>query len=254
MTETAFICPTFEHFDYARRACRSFLKYTPKGLALLIDDASPSFHKQNIADWKSEFGDKLVIHRFDKNDGLTRSWNLGLKMAKDKNCKYAIAGNSDILFCEGWQESLVAGLDKGYALVGPLSNAPGVTARGKQEIGRYIRDYHLTDDPEYLNKLSKRLRDNFSKRFIHSPINGFFQFSTVHNWWKYAFSPQNDLVYDPKHKMVNNEDKLQGRWRKMGAESAICCGSFVFHYRAVTRGRKYVRGRWFRMTNRKKGV
>jgi hypothetical protein len=46
--------------------------------------------------------------------------------------------------------------------------------------------------------------------------------------------------------MTLSEYELQGRWRKDNLHIGFCPGSFVFHYRAVTRGDRYKRGKWYR--------
>ena len=39
----------------------------------------------------------------------------------------------------------------------------------------------------------------------------------------------------PKFKLIRNEDELQGRWLKAGRRIVVATGSFVYHYRGVTR-------------------
>jgi hypothetical protein len=46
--------------------------------------------------------------------------------------------------------------------------------------------------------------------------------------------------------MTLGEYELQGRWTKAGLETAICTGSYVLHYRAVSRGARYRMGDWVR--------
>ena len=42
------------------------------------------------------------------------------------------------------------------------------------------------------------------------------------------------------------EDELQDRWKAKGWKFGVACGSFIFHYRSVTRGIKYAKGKWSR--------
>jgi hypothetical protein len=47
--------------------------------------------------------------------------------------------------------------------------------------------------------------------------------------------------------MTGNEDELQSRWRAKGMKFAAALGSFIFHYRSVSRGKKFAKGKWLRM-------
>ena len=261
----AFICPTYkegELHEYTLAAVRTFFSTTANGVAIVVDDAS--------SDWEASFEDQLKslavfpgqecrVHHFDEWGGLTRSWNYGLRVARDiAGCDYAICGNNDILFPTNWYSSLLHALDNGYHLVGPLSNAPGISAYKSQQIWHYFPDYETTDDLPRINAVQAYLAHQRLGEIVEAPINGFFQFAKVSAWWEGRFS--DNEVYRPVNKfnskgkrnrtplMTLNEDELQGRWRKKGWRSAVCLGSFIFHYRAITRGESYKRqgGRWFR--------
>ena len=75
--------------------------------------------------------------------------------------------------------------------------------------------------------------------------------STTDKWWSGAYSEE--AVFNPKHKMTKNEDELQGRWMKLGRVVAVSPGSFVWHYRGVTRNStKGAQGKgWFRIKKEK---
>ena len=53
-------------------------------------------------------------------------------------------------------------------------------------------------------------------------------------WWSGAYDK--DHVFDPSHPMTENEMELEMRWSMVGRRFAIAPGSFVFHYRSVSRG------------------
>lgn len=257
-----FVCPTYnaaELSEYTEIAIRSFLRTTPNGVVIVVDDASKSWstaYAAKLQKLKLNNNQKIVTHHFDVWGGLTRSWNYGLNLAKDLGLSHAIAGNNDVVFTAGWEICLLKALAAGFAMAGPLSNAPGVTAKGHQEIGNYFDNYALTDEPEYLDRVAATVRLKYSSKLIASPVNGFFQFASVSNWIAGSFDPNNVYrpfngktskgVKNPTPLMTLNEDELQHRWAKKGMRSAIACGSFIFHYRAVSRGDKYKRGRWFR--------
>lgn len=262
--EIAFILPLYNKFAYGRRAALSFFKYTERpGVVIAVDDASPHFGQQNWDSWYDGLSeaectkrgierqviprDRTVFKHFDTNKGLTRGWNWGLQQAKELGCKYTIAGNSDILFTPGWEHGLIHQVEHGYALVGPVTNAPGVTNKGRQRVDHFYPGYNLDATPGYLKTVADYLRKTYSKDVVHGgvPVNGFFMLAKTDRWWQGAFDK--DHVFDPKNAMVKNEDELQRRWHKRKWLTGFVPSSFVFHYRAVSRGDKFkVRG-WHRI-------
>ncbi len=257
-----FVCPTYQAgslHGYTERSIQSFFETTPNGVVIVVDDAS--------ADWSEDYvrklqaipkanSQQLLCHHFQQWGGLTRSWNKGLHLAVEHQCDYAIAGNNDIIFTPGWFEPFLTKEASQFAMLGPLSNAPGITANGKQDILQYLPSYRLTDSPEGLASLATELKQSQGTKLRASHVNGFFQFASVPNWLKGRFNaehfykPSNPRgsrgQINPTPLMTLNEDELQARWHRKKMLSAVVCGSFIFHYRAVSRGEKYKRGRWYR--------
>jgi len=260
------IIPTYGQFDYAAAACESLFRTTPDAAVMVVDDASPEMldrYKYNengphplLAEVAKEYQTRFMYLGFPDNGGLTRSWNEGLRAARLLNFEFACCTNSDVLFTRGWTTSLVHWLDKGYALVGPVSNAPGITAEGRQEVDKYLLGYHLNDSPEYLDGIAEILYKRHFNNVVLSSVNGFCMMAKTVVWWQNAFDKEH--VFKPSNPwnskgrpnptplMTLNEDELQGRWHKAGLKTAVVPGSFVFHYRAATRGERYKRGKWFR--------
>jgi glycosyltransferase involved in cell wall biosynthesis len=236
-----FILPAYNKFGYARMAALSFLKYTerPK-LILLVDDASPYYHRQDWNAWRAGIPEECLIEQlFTTNGGLTRSWNWGLTKARELNWRYTICGNSDIRFTPGWEHGLIHHVDRDYALVGPVTNAPGVTNGGNQQVARFCPAYDLarqSDSAAQLAKVAGYLRSKYPIERVDGPmpVNGFFMFAQTAKWWEGAFDATH--VFDPSKKMVGNEDELQKRWQKRGWKTGFVPSSFIFHYRAVSRG------------------
>jgi GT2 family glycosyltransferase len=257
MTTVAIIIPTYGGFDYARRAVLSALKYTTATPhVLVVDDASPNW---GSAWWDSLLGElrsdpyHLTLYRFGQNGGLTRSWNFGLQWARDHGYEFTVPSNSDVIFTPGWDEGLRAAIQKGYYLVGPLSNAPGHTNPKVQQVAVWQPDYRLTDDPAYLASLAETLKGDYGGIVKETNVNGFCLMSSTEIWWKHAYDKTH--VFNPRHRMTFNEDELQRRWRgKMGLRTGVALDSFVFHYRAVTRGKKARMGRWYRAQDPKRPV
>lgn len=263
MIRIGFVCPIYNAVKlhaYTGSALATFFETTPDGVAIVVDDGSKSWSSeyerrlQRIAERYSRA--ELHTLHYSKNGGLTRSWNAGLKKADELKLDYAIAGNNDILFTPRWYEGMLHALENGYQLVGPLSNAPGVTAKGKQCITKYVKNYTLSDDPAKLTEVATQIHQERLGQVVESPINGFFQLARMSSWRagrydnKHVYRPINCRYSNggrnPTPLMTLNEDELQARWSRLGWRSAISLSSFVFHYRAVSRGDKYKQGEWYR--------
>jgi GT2 family glycosyltransferase len=254
-----FICPQYGAFGYSRRAILSFFRYTPETLSprcLVVDDASPGYDAEDWQAWGQGMpgGEKLVTVRRQENRGLTASWNEGLRFAREHRLRYAICGNSDIFFTPGWHEGLCHHLDRDAHLVGPLTNAPGLTPDApKQQVARYLWLYRVDDDPAYLAKVAARLRRKAPlERFIPALINGFFLMSTTEKWWDGTFDAEH--VFDPANRMVRNEVELQRRWMAQAKKVGIVPSSFIFHYRGVSRGRQVRDSGWCELGDPQKPV
>lgn len=260
MVKIGYICPTYkakELDSYTRLALSSFFATTPNGVAIVVDDGSSSWsfdYEESLRQVAP--GKDIRFKHFSSNGGLTRSWNFGLAEAESSGIDYVIAGNNDIIFTENWYKGMLHALDNGFELVGPVSNAPGITAKKLQQIDYILPEYQNTDNIDQLNSYARQLYSTYLGHVIESSINGFFQLAKLESWVKGKFDSQHFYrpinFYNSKGKknatplMTLNEDELQSRWKKLGMRSAICLSSFIFHYRAVTRGDKYKRGNWFR--------
>jgi len=249
------IVPVWEGYVYARRTIESFFKYTPADqnpVALVLDDCSPSFKDQN---WDYFYQgppggfplprDRICHRHYQQNRGLTRSWNAGLFLAKTMQAQYAIAGNADVILTPGWERALIHQLKNGIRLVGPVTNAPGLTNRQRQNVRNFYQDYKVSDDKADLHAVADKLWQQHGPTTIREMlINGFFTMSTVDYWWEGKHSK--DHVFDPSKVMKGNEDELEVRWKRHKWRIGFAPGSFVFHYRAVSRGKKFLHTGWTR--------
>jgi GT2 family glycosyltransferase len=235
----AFILPTYGAFDYARIAAQTFFEHTPltlKPFCILLDDASPNYEQQDWEAWYEGLPRERCCHyHYPENGGLTRSWNNGLQLAHRYYSRYAITGNSDIRFTPNWHIGLRDHLRNGAQLVGPVSNAPGRTHHNdqRQNVRNWFPNYQLTDDPEQLLLVANYLHNRHHASFIERDINGFFMMAETATWMDGRFDEQH--VFDPRNKMVGNEDELVKRWRKNGFKVGFVPSSFIFHYRSVSR-------------------
>lgn len=265
MPKIGFICPIYNatvFASYTQKALKSFFDTTPNGVAIVVNDGSTGWDEAyeqsllRLAD--SYYLVSLYILKFNTSGGLTRSWNAGLAKAAELNLDYAIAGNNDIIFSSGWHEGMTHALANGYSLVGPISNAPGVTAKGKQNVELYLPSYQLTDDLTEVNEVGVQLYQSHFNKTLENKVNGFFMMATLKSWedGKYDehhfFKPKNKYSskgrLNPTPTMTLNEDELQARWAKKGMKSGIALSTFIFHYRSVSRGDKYKKGKWYRQS------
>jgi GT2 family glycosyltransferase len=255
----AIVIPTYGAFSYAEKAISTALACSlPSAHIIVVDDASPDGVDafKNLYAMFEGHRSRLTFYRFSENGGLTRSWNKGLEIARRFDAHYTCVTNSDVLFPTSWEIALIAALDvRGAHLVGPVTNAPGTQAN--QDIDKYTYKYKLTDDQKEINRLSNELTLAHGSDFHEGAINGFCMMAETSTWWKHAydkehvFRPSNDFNSkgepNPTPLMTLQEYELQGRWKKAGLKIGFCPGSFVFHYRSVTRGDKHRKGKSYRM-------
>jgi hypothetical protein len=203
-------------------------------VALLVDDASPGWSEDEAEGLARNVPpDSLLIHRFDENGGVTRSWNWGLAKARELGADYTVVANDDILFTPGWFGALASSLES-WDLVGPLTNAPGPPNFWWQNVRLHLNGYRLTDDAGYLDRLAGLLRRLFPEdAVVPAVVNGFFQVAKTSTWWDYAFDAED--VFDPSHRMVGNEEEFQERLRRQGGRTGVVLRSFIFHYRGASR-------------------
>lgn len=229
------VIPTRGQFDYAARAIASGVYYTPDPTALVIDDASPEWSDAWI---KAMVGAcppgrlawiKLSRSAFGPN--LTRSWNRGLVFARESGFRHVVLANSDVIFASGWWAGIRAGLRR-YDFIGPVTNAPG----HQQEQLSDVADRLVEPDDQYaLNLACEPLIDIAEHEFSEAPyLNGFCFAGQTERFWSNSFD--NLHVFDPSKPMVGNEDEFFERARDRGMKMGIARGSFVFHYRSVSRG------------------
>ena len=246
--DTCVVIPVYGHFDYAARAVRSCLASSDRTWVLILDDASPDY-EVGLASFltpilkSKEASDRVACVHHEQNQGLTAMWNAGLHLARN-NSTYICCGNSDLVFTPGWDGPLREWATK-YPLVGPVTNTPG-TEPG-QFVGNFLQNYKVSDRRSDLNATAESLRRQCAGDVRVGPINGFCMFGRTDSWWKYAHDEQH--VFDPKNRMTLQEYQLQKKIRKLGGQTAYVPASFVFHYRAVTRGEKFRRGAWLRNSN-----
>ena len=222
------IVPTYSHFAYAHLAVESAAR-TPDATIIVVDDGSPDWPGERIVRGWLPPRVPFVIQRYDCNAGsLTRSWNAGLRIAREMGLTHAVCGNADLVFPNGWWEPIERLLAE-YDFVGPVTNAPGHC--GSQDVRKYLPDYDLSDDPDDIDQTQLDLTAVERSPVARGMMNGFCIAGRVE-----AFHLAGG--FDPSIPMDGNEDDFFQRVSERGLRGAICPASFVFHYRSVARGLK----------------
>ena len=247
MPRIAFVLPTYKAFAYARKTAQSFFENTPLELdpiCIVVDDASHGPEGSDPFAWIAELPtDRVHLHRFDQQDGLTRSWNFGLSKASELGATHAIAGNSDLLFSPGWADGMLEALDDGWDLVGPLSNAAGISWDGddplsstrvsSQFVQQWYTGYCLSDYPYMLAETARYLAQKYAGQVVPMRINGFFMMAKAEKWRSGSFDSEH--VFDPGNKLTDNDYELVARWLRQGRKLGCVLSSFIFHYRSASR-------------------
>lgn len=236
MYQLAVVIPVYGQFDIAVATVKSLAMHaTVPTLAIVVDDYSPNRPLDMAARYEAAVAGSevsLLYHEHTRNFGISGSWNWGLMQANELEIPYSVAGNSDILFTHQWWFELQTALDNGYDLVGPITNAPG--DQKSQNVDRYFPGYRITDEPVYLNKVAEYVRENHQGVRIETSINGFFMMGRREVWLRHTSAKKE--VFSPKLRMLGSEYHLQKRLHQLGQKTGIVPGSFIFHYRSLSRG------------------
>jgi len=257
------VVPVYGAYDYAAIALRTALEHTRvlRPTVCILDDYSPDSPERGNLEASAVLKQEMVSREnrqcwrayFSENHGLTAMWNYGLQQAKAEKHDYCCVTNSDVLFAPGWDVEIVAALEK-YALVGPVTNAPGTEK--EQFVGKYSVTYTRTDTPDAVAAVQSELHSVQKGRFKEHTLNGFCMVAKTETWWKHAFDAERVFCphnrFNSKHElnptplMTLQEYELQRRWHAAGLKSAIALGSYVLHYRSVSRGDAFNKGDWLR--------
>jgi hypothetical protein len=142
--------------------------------------------------------------------------------------------------------------------MGPLSNAPGPTSGGIQDIAHYYKG-KVDDNPETLKKVSDTILPE-CRSILWCKLNGFFILGATETWKKYAyqypllmFPPRIDKMpsgrRNPHPRMQGQDDLINHLVDHDLSGKAMCGvsrGSFVVHYKAISRGKRFAQGNWMR--------
>lgn len=265
MKRLCVVIPAYGKYAYVAQAVNSLLMSGPNVHALVVDDCSPNRAEASqfleVLSWRFRGQFDALVH--SENLGLTMSWNDGIEWALDRDFTYICVTNSDVYFPRNWFEPLQSALTHNLHLVGPVTNAPG--SEPGQAAGQYSKVYSDVKflenglaTPDRIQAVADDLMSSpTNPDYVLGPINGFCMVAEAKNWADHsfrpgeAFKPVNHVNSrgepNPTPTMTLQEYELQGRWRERGLRIGYCPKSYVFHYRAVTRGDRYRAGDWYRL-------
>ncbi len=245
-----FVMPVKGHFDYAKAAIESLLVGTP-GAVLTVYVVEDGKDPRN-PDWlpKATYPHRIVYAALQDDYGPTAGWNYGMAKAVREN-DFVVMGNDDVLVPSGWWEDLYYGCQNHTLdFVGPLSNSPGTTNL-QQHILQHLEDYKLDDSLEAINQTQARLQTDHRHKFRSGTANGFFIAAMSDRWCSVAYDLDQDLIFpsaifrlpsgraNPSPTITGQEDWLHQHARILDFRMGLSTGTFVFHYRSVTRGTRY---------------
>lgn len=235
MPETIILMPAYNQFRYTRATLGSLIANTVAPFSvLLVDDCSDD----KTATIENRSWMKIIKH--PEREGITASWNSGMREIQDHDIEAICIVNNDVLFGPLWLTFLLEGLRKGYSFVGPISNQPGGTGpQGRrQRATSYLPDYQWNDSSASIVTTSIKLQRNPKIIDVISPyfLNGFCFAGLIETFHENRWDENHIFNPDPKLKHLGSDDEFFQRYQNNwpSVPMGICTGSFVFHYKGVS--------------------
>lgn len=235
---TAIVMTAHDRHEYTICALSSLISNTKVPYhVFLVDDAS--------TDATRMMKDKrwLTILRRRERGRITAAWNAGMVYALGRPFDAICLTNNDVLFGSGWLGALLAGLDRGYTFVGPVSNQPGGTGfLRKQVVNNYVRGYQWSDAPDAIAQTTAELQRNPCYVEMDG-LNGFCWAGLADTWRASAFDLDAGHVFNPAPKLrdYGSEGDFFRRAKRNAPSRhcAACTASFVWHYKNASYRAEY---------------
>jgi hypothetical protein len=241
----------YGQYPLAAQAVRSFISACPAThipRVIVIDDATP--HRPSaanliFADWGAD-----AVQLFDVNRGWLAANNAGAEwgFSQAYNDEDVIVfSNSDVIYAKQSLSHLTKALaDGGVQLLGPLTNAPGPTARGLQNVRLYVSGFTLDASQESIDRVEQALARRTVDPVIVGDPNGFCFAGRVSTFRDLAddyprLFPDSIPVLpsgrsNPWPRDCGGESFLQHKLKQGGWKSGIVVPAYVYHYRSASRG------------------
>jgi GT2 family glycosyltransferase len=243
MNKILFVITTYNQLEYTKLCIDSLSKIKYRWIDILVID---DFSTDGTQEWCKE--NKIDIFEKDRGRGLTHSWNVAYHTLKDnKDYKYLIISNNDILVPDGALEELVEVYERWpFSLVSPMTSMAGAGHCG-YTLG--LENVHSgapsgwVNDPNNYQEVQDQLLANKEKikksnnLFMLDPVrikmfNGFL-FMMNRNVINYE--RKDGVLFDPTKIMLKAEDEFN--WAQLIPNNdfpAVCKTSFVFHFKGAT--------------------
>ena len=118
MKKLFVIIPCFNNFSYTKRCLYTLLDTTKDCNVIIVDDASTDDTNKYFT---ANTWDNVFYVKNTTNQGVNKSWNIGIKKAIELGAYYICIANNDILFTPNWEIPLINALDGEYSVVSPYS-------------------------------------------------------------------------------------------------------------------------------------
>ncbi|MGA2418338.1 MAG: glycosyltransferase [Candidatus Staskawiczbacteria bacterium] len=196
--------------DFMMPCLNSVLEYTIKPRLILVYDNESNDPDRFFLLKKFNNNPDICFIRVDnqlENDGLTGTWNQGIKKCFENGCDKVVLLNHDTIVDESWPIFLKS-IKEGDCAYGPVSD----------NIGGFTRDQKRSKD--YSLKNSETLKETI---FLSGFCLGFDKNALESN--KYN---ENDY-FNPAYPFGYNEKEWENRFRKREGKLILVEGCFVHH-------------------------
>jgi len=124
--KTAFIIPFYNEWNFLNITLITLLNSTEDVLIIVVDDGTKKKHKlQKQTEDILKNDSRCVYIQKKKNEGFTKTVNMGIKEAMKYGTDYIAIGNSDLLFNKNWINkvyNLFEKSDLNISAVSPATN------------------------------------------------------------------------------------------------------------------------------------
>lgn len=136
MDTIAIIMPVYNELHVTKEAIETLFQHTTTDFQLIVvDDCSSDGTQEYILSLKKN----LVFLQNKENQGVHKSWNIGVKKALELNATYICIINNDIIFTCEWEKPLVKALKDGeYVVVSPYHTIQNLPEDFPKGAGRMI--------------------------------------------------------------------------------------------------------------------
>lgn len=207
--------------DEAKQCIENILRYTPSPRAVLLMHAPGS--PEIDAEWPEQVAKQygILFKKMEpgQSGGLTAAWNEGFRILMDEHhCTSIICMNDDVFVTPGWHNIFQTIKDNPLAMVGPVSNNPGVDYTGCQKATEAKNEKVL---------INARRRSG-SKQKEYYCVNGFC-FGLSSSLCRMLINKYGSILDSKNFPWGGQEEDLGFKIEKLGGPLIVDKNSFVHH-------------------------